>query len=52
MRLVFEKRDMARSIGEIASEDIKRELSPEATGKMILNRLESLVKERHLNLLK
>lgn len=48
MRLVYEKKDMARSIGEIASEDIKRELSPEATGKMILNRLESLVKNAAL----
>lgn len=46
MRFVYENMGHARRIGEIASEDIKRDFSSEAAGKKILKRLERIVKEK------
>ncbi len=48
MRLVYDKRDIARKVGEAASKYIKDELSPESTGRLILKRLDTLRKENML----
>lgn len=47
MRLVYENRELAMKTGKTAQEDIKRLLSPEATGKIIAARLESIKKLRN-----
>ena len=48
MRLVYEKRDLAKNIGEIASRDIKVNFNPEVTGKKILERLECIAQNKQL----
>jgi len=48
MRLVYEKRDITIKRGEIASNDIKSNLSPLSTSRKILQRLEQITKERHM----
>ena len=48
MRLVYDKRDLAKRVGQAASRYIKDELSPASTGRLILTRLEALRKENSL----
>lgn len=42
MRLVYENRELAIKVGEIASNDIKTYFSPSAKGQKILQRLEHI----------
>lgn len=50
MRAVYEDRGMARRAGEAASADIRRDFSPEATGRKILSRLEQIAGERGIRI--
>jgi glycosyltransferase involved in cell wall biosynthesis len=48
MRLVYEDRALARRVGEKAASDIRQNLSPEATGRRILDRLRQIAAERRI----
>lgn len=48
MRLVYEKRELSSEIGAKAARDIRENLSPEATGKKIRERLEHIMRENRI----
>jgi len=50
MRLVHDDRDLAKRVGEKAASDIRRNLSPEATGRRILDRLRQITEERRISI--
>ena len=49
MRLVFENRELARRTGERAAADIRKNLSPEATGRVIKERLQRIMEEKGIS---
>lgn len=46
MRLVYEKRELAKSVGQAASDHIKREYNAAVCGQRILDRLEAISREK------